>query len=88
MDTTFTITEQRFLLRGISLNCAAGPTTGSPMVMLHGVTNWWRSLEGVMPVLGARWTVTAVDLRGHGHSNRVDDGYRWSEFAKDVVVFL
>jgi len=58
------------------------------MVMLHGVTNWWRSFEGVMPVLGARWTVTAVDLRGHGHSSRVDDGYRWSEFAKDAVAFL
>jgi non-heme chloroperoxidase len=58
------------------------------MVMLHGVTNWWRSFEGAMPVLGARWTVNALDLRGHGHSSRVDNGYRWSEFAKDAVAFL
>ena len=88
MDDGFTITEQRVELRGISLNCASGPTTGSPMVMLHGITNWWRSFEGAMPVLGARWTVHALDLRGHGHSSRVDEGYRWTEFAQDTVAWL
>lgn len=86
MDVSFT--EQRVELRGISLNYAAGPTTGSPMVMLHGITNWWRSFEGAMPVLGQRWTVYALDLRGHGYTSHVDDGYRWSEFAKDTVAFL
>ena len=41
-----------------------------------------------MPELGSRWTVYALDLRGHGQSGHVADGYRWSEFAKDSVAFL
>jgi N-formylmaleamate deformylase len=56
--------------------------------MLHGITNWWRSFEGVMPELGSRWTPHALDQRGHGESSHVADGYRWGEFAKDAVAFL
>lgn len=88
MASEFLVSEHRLQLDEVSLNYAAGPKTGSPLVMLHGITNWWKSFESVMPELGSRWTVYALDLRGHGQSGHVADGYRWSEFAKDSVAFL
>jgi pimeloyl-ACP methyl ester carboxylesterase len=88
MTARFATTEQRLALEGISLNYAAGPRTGRPMVMLHGITNWWRSFESVMPKLGSRWSVYALDLRGHGQSSHVPGGYRWRAASEDVVEFL
>jgi pimeloyl-ACP methyl ester carboxylesterase len=39
--------------------------TGSPLVLVHGFTDTWRTWELVLPVLEARHDVLAVTLAGH-----------------------
>ncbi len=62
----------------------AGPEDGAPVFLFHGGGQtrhaWARSIE----VLGARgWRAMAVDLRGHGDSDRATR-YHASDFAADI----
>lgn len=65
-----------------------GRPDGTPIVMLHGVTDSWRSFEPVLPHLGADLRVFALSQRGHGRSDRPADGYAPADFAADVAAFL
>ena len=52
-----------------------GPRDGSPIVLIHCYScaiNWW---DGVMPLLDKAHRVIAVDLLGHGGSEKPDSGY-------------
>jgi pimeloyl-ACP methyl ester carboxylesterase len=52
-----------------------GPRNGSPIVLIHGFTcaiDWW---DGTLPLLARRHRVVAVDLLGHGGSEKPDAGY-------------
>lgn len=62
-----------------------GPRTGSPIVLIHCFTcaiDWW---DGVMPRLARRHRVIAVDLLGHGGSEKPTSGYSMSNQA-DLVA--
>jgi pimeloyl-ACP methyl ester carboxylesterase len=63
-----------------------GPTR---IALIHGITGsgatWQRLIE--LAVATGRFTVTTLDLRGHGQSGRVKR-YRVSDFANDVVETL
>ncbi len=74
---------------GVSLECAVqGEPSGVPLLLLHGVTDSWRSFESVMPHLPASMRVFALSQRGHGESSRPAAGYRYSDFAADVQAFM
>ncbi|MGN6257681.1 MAG: alpha/beta fold hydrolase [Solirubrobacterales bacterium] len=52
-----------------------GPRSGSPIVLLHCFScaiDWW---DGMLPMLERRHRVIAVDLLGHGGSEKPDSGY-------------
>jgi pimeloyl-ACP methyl ester carboxylesterase len=52
-----------------------GPRTGSPIVLIHCFTcaiDWW---DAVIPRLARDHRVVAVDLLGHGGSEKPRDGY-------------
>jgi pimeloyl-ACP methyl ester carboxylesterase len=52
-----------------------GPRTGSPIVLVHCFTcaiNWW---DGMIPRLARDHRVIAVDLLGHGGSEKPSSGY-------------
>jgi len=52
-----------------------GPRDGSPIVLVHCFTcaiNWW---DGMIPVLAREHRVIAVDLLGHGGSEKPTSGY-------------
>jgi len=52
-----------------------GPRTGSPIVLVHCFScaiNWW---DRMMPHLDRRHRVVAVDLLGHGGSEKPTSGY-------------
>lgn len=55
-------------------------------VCLHGITgssaSWWRVADHLVT---RGFTVTAPDLRGHGHSRRPASGYALDELIDDVV---
>lgn len=58
-----------------------GPAAGSPIVLVHCFTcsiNWW---DGMIPLLAREHRVIAMDLRGHGGSEKPTSGYAIPEQA-------
>jgi pimeloyl-ACP methyl ester carboxylesterase len=63
----------------------SGPRNGDPIVLIHCFTcaiNYW---DGMIPPLAQRHRVIAVDLLGHGGSEKPTSGYSVPEQA-DVVA--
>ncbi|MET0559546.1 MAG: alpha/beta hydrolase [Solirubrobacterales bacterium] len=61
-----------------------GPRNGSPIVLLHCYTcaiDWW---NGMLPALSRRHRVVAIDLRGHGGSEKPETGYSMAAQASLV----
>jgi pimeloyl-ACP methyl ester carboxylesterase len=56
---------------------------GPPLVLVHGITESARAWDPVRRALEDRWRVVAVDLRGHGESERRDP-YDAATLATDV----
>jgi non-heme chloroperoxidase len=65
-----------------------GDATGIPVVMLHGVTDSWRSFEHVLPHLPDDIRAIAVTQRGHGDAPKPEGGYRVDDLAADVVSLM
>src|SRR5688572_3701072 len=65
-----------------------GDATGVPVVMLHGVTDSWRSFEHVLPYLPDDVRAIAVTQRGHGDAPKPESGYRIEDLAGDVIDLL
>jgi pimeloyl-ACP methyl ester carboxylesterase len=65
-----------------------GPHDGSPIVLIHCFTcaiNWW---DGVMPRLAAAHRVVAIDLLGHGGSEKPSSGYSIENQASLIAGVL
>jgi pimeloyl-ACP methyl ester carboxylesterase len=56
-----------------------------PLVMLHSLSTTADTWRLVAAHLGRRHPVIAFDLRGHGQSDKPDDGYDFVTVAEDVV---
>jgi non-heme chloroperoxidase len=65
-----------------------GSREGVPVVLLHGITDSWRSYEPVLPGLNEAFRVIAVTLRGHGEASKPDAGYAIADFGADVAALL
>jgi non-heme chloroperoxidase len=65
-----------------------GDPAGIPVVLLHGVTDSWRSFEPVLPHLPRSLRAIAVTQRGHGDADRPAAGYRFRDLAGDVAALL
>lgn len=74
---------------GVTIQYAVqGPTTGRPVVLLHGLSDSWQSFELLLPQLSPDLRAFAVDLRGHGGSDRPPGGYDMDTMAADVVALI
>ena len=65
-----------------------GPRTGSPIVLIHCFTcsiDWW---ERMIPLLAREHRVVAVDLLGHGGSEKPESGYSLPEQGALVAQAL
>jgi len=59
------------------------------VILVHGVTGWHRTWWRVGPALAtAGWRAVAVDLRGHGHSPRIEGAASVADFAADVAAVI
>jgi non-heme chloroperoxidase len=77
------------LSNGVTLRyLEQGDPDGVPLVLLHGYTDSWQSYARVLPLIPRRFRVIAVDLRGHGGSDRPTTGYGIPDMADDVVRLL
>jgi pimeloyl-ACP methyl ester carboxylesterase len=79
--------EQTFDTSDLKINYAEGPDSGDPLVMLHGGGERWQEFLPIIPTLADNWHVFALDLRGHGRSDRAAGNYRPEHYAADVVAF-
>jgi pimeloyl-ACP methyl ester carboxylesterase len=65
-----------------------GDPDGVPVILLHGVTDSWRSFEPVLPHLPPTLRAFALTQRGHGDAERPLTGYSFRDFAADVAAFM
>ncbi len=61
---------------------------GDPVLLLHGLGSCTLDWENQIPALRDAYTVIAVDVRGHGQSDKPPGPYTMSLFATDVVRLL
>lgn len=77
------------LSNGVRLNYVEqGDPRGPVVIMLHGYGDSWFSYARVLPLMSSKYHVYVLDQRGHGNSDVPPGGYRFSDFAADVVAFM
>jgi pimeloyl-ACP methyl ester carboxylesterase len=81
--------SHRIDVGGLSLVVHDWGGDGHPVLLahptgFHGLT--WAPVAARLVARGRR--VWSFDFRGHGDSDRSADGYRWSEFADDVLAVV
>ena len=83
------LTRTADISRGVTLEYVEhGDPAGLPIILLHGVTDSWRSFEPVLPHLPATFRALALTQRGHGGSSHPPEGYRFADFSADVRAFM
>jgi len=86
-SASFRVSQTR-LADGLHFEYAEqGPRGGPTVLMLHGITDSWRSFEPVLPLLPTHWHVVALSQRGHGGSDKSPRSYRTADFAADAAAF-
>jgi non-heme chloroperoxidase len=76
------------LANGVRLPYAEhGDPDGTPVVLLHGLTDSWRSFEPVLPHLPASVHAYSVTERGQGDASR-PGSYRLEDLVADVAGFM
>jgi pimeloyl-ACP methyl ester carboxylesterase len=83
--STFYIFHSSFRLHAVSW---PGPADATPLIMLHGIWDTWRTFERVGGRLAGGRAVHALDLRGHGESDKPAEGYGHADYAGDVLGVL
>jgi pimeloyl-ACP methyl ester carboxylesterase len=66
---------------------AQGDPSGVPVVLLHGLSDTWRSFAPILPYLSGLRAI-AVTQRGHGDAPKPVDGYDIEALADDVIGVL
>jgi len=69
-----------------AVDWATDETAGIPIILIHGLASNARLWDGAARALSAHGhRVIAIDLRGHGRSDKPHNGYDMSSVALDVV---
>ncbi|MFC5695289.1 alpha/beta fold hydrolase [Pseudomonas sp. GCM10022186] len=61
---------------------------GMPVLLIHGLGSSTRDWEYQIPVLAEHYRVIALDMRGHGRSDKPRERYRIATFAADVAALI
>jgi len=77
------------LSTGIRMHYAEqGEARGEPVILLHGYSDSWFSFSRVLTPLARETRVYALDLRGHGKTDKPVGGYSMGDLAADVIAFM
>lgn len=72
------------LANGLRIRTAAWPSDGYPAVFVHGLSSGWQTWLPPLSYLWPALSVTALDLRGHGDSDKPETGYTLANYVADV----
>lgn len=61
---------------------------GTPVLLIHGLGSSTLDWEFQIPALSAHYRVLALDVRGHGRSDKPRERYRMIDFADDVAALI
>jgi lipase len=70
---------------GVRLAAWEWPGEGPPLVFAHATSFHGRVWDAVIRALGGRRAI-AIEMRGHGRSDKPEPPYDWRWFARDVVA--
>lgn len=79
--------EKKHNLGPLNINCAESPSTGKPLLLLHGWTARWQEFLPIIPELEKNWHLYAPDFRGHGKSDRAKS-YRIQDYMHDMAFLI
>jgi non-heme chloroperoxidase len=65
-----------------------GALAGTPLLLLHGLSDSWHSFLPLMPHLPHDVRTLAFTQRGHGQSSKPHSDYRLETLAADALAFL
>ncbi|MGD6901025.1 alpha/beta hydrolase [Bacillus infantis] len=80
--------EKLQLANGISLNVAYRLSEKPVILFLHFSGGTWQAWHGILPHFSAEYSVIAPDIRGHGKSEKPENGYHIDEMAEDIILLL
>lgn len=61
---------------------------GAPVLLVHGLGSSCQDWEYQVPALSTRYRVIAVDVRGHGRSDKPRERYTIPAFSADIEALL
>ncbi len=73
---------------GVSIRIHHLGGTGPLLLCVHATGFHGRVWEPFVPCLREHYSVVALDNRGHGDSDKPDDGYDWPRFGEDVLAVI
>jgi pimeloyl-ACP methyl ester carboxylesterase len=77
------------LENGLSVPCVEhGDPAATPLLLLHGLTDSWRSFEPVLSKFPASIRAIAFTQRGHGEAAKPAGGFAPTDFASDAVGLM
>lgn len=81
--------EKQVVLNGSTINYAVGPVGDKPpLLLIHGQGVDWQSYAPVLPKLARDFSIFAVDVHGHGRSQRAPDRYSAAAIGADLAGFI
>lgn len=83
------INEQTFQADGVRLNLAViehADPAAPRLLFFHGVTRRWNDYLELMGAVAPRYSISALDFRGHGKSDRTPGAYRVVDYVRDAVA--
>tara|TARA_B100000315_G_scaffold132679_2_gene122208 strand:+ start:3035 stop:3916 length:882 start_codon:yes stop_codon:yes gene_type:complete len=73
---------------GIRLHYRDWGGSGQTVVLLHGLASTCHIWDLVAPILSHDFRVIALDQRGHGESDKPDEGYDFASVSEDLHQFI
>ena len=74
---------------GVAVSVRRWDGTATPFLLVHGLASNARMWDGVAERLAEQGhAVAAVDQRGHGQSDKPDDGYDYATLTADLVAVM
>src|ERR1041384_4872625 len=75
-------------VNGIDIHYLRTGGAKPPVVLLHGLTGSGACWSPLARALEAEFDIVMPDARGHGESSTPQNGYRYEDYARDVVGLI